>query len=393
MKKAFVSLLCLLLIVASVSSCAGQPAVSSTSSATTSSATTSSASAPKPAAASSGTSAATSSVSSIQNQSLKNVVILATGGTIAGTGAAGKTTEYKAGELNVQALIDSVPGIDKLANISGEQILNTASDNVTGQDWLCLAKRINELATNDKIDGFVVTHGTDTLEETAYFLTLTVKTKKPVVVVGAMRPSTATSADGPFNLYQAVALARSDEAIGQGAMVIFSDGIYSGRDVQKINTFKTDAFGGKDFGCLGYMRDDKPYFYTKTTKKHTTESRFDISKLEKLPKVSIAYFHIDADPDILDYFSKNSEGIVTAGAGNGSYSTLWSNKLVSLEKSGVPVVNTSRISNGIVTISANAPANCIGGDTLNPQKARILLSLALTQTKNVTEIKEIFKQY
>ena len=315
--------------------------------------------------------------------SLKNVVILGTGGTIAGQGAAGSTTGYTAGTLDIQSLIDGVPGLDKLANLTGEQILNVASDNVTAQDWLVIAKRINELSKGD-VDGFVITHGTDTLEETAFFLHLTVKTEKPVIVVGAMRPATATSADGPMNLYQAVALARSDEAVGHGVMVVFSDGIYSARDVTKTNTFKTDAFGGRDFGCLGYMRDDTPFFYHQSLQPHTTKTPFDVTDLTELPKVGIAYFHIDADPALLEYMFKNYEGLILAGAGNGACSTLWSEKATEMmDKTGVPLIRTSRVANGIVGTGTN----------LTPQKARVLLQLCLTVTDDHAKIAEYFATY
>ena len=234
-----------------------------------------------------------------KNLELKNIVILATGGTIAGTGEEGKTTNYTAGNLDIKALTDGISNIHKIANIYGEQIANVDSNDITVKHWLALANRINELSTQDNIDGFVITHGTDTLEETAYFLDLTVKTNKPVVLTGAMRPSTATSADGPLNLYQSVALAASDSSKGQGSMVVFADGIYSGRNVQKVNTFKTNAFNSIEFGCLGYMRDSIPYFFNKSIKPHTIDSQFDISGLNNLPEVSIAYFNIGADPSIL----------------------------------------------------------------------------------------------
>lgn len=370
MNKKWMSLLCAILVVMAMAACGGQ--------------NTSSAAQP-------GQAPVAQEEANAADPQLKNVVIMATGGTIAGTGEAGKTTDYTAGELDVQSLIDGVPGIEKLANLTGEQVLNTFSDNVTGDDWLRLAKRINELATGD-VDGFVITHGTDTLEETAYFLNLTVKTDKPVIVVGAMRPSTATSADGPMNLYQAVALARSDEARGQGVMVVFSDGIYGARDVTKVNAFKTDAFNSKDFGCLGYMRDDVPYFYNKTVKKHTTASVFDISNVEHLPKVGVAFFHCDADPGVLDYLAESHDGIVMAGAGNGACSTAWSDKMKELTDKGEIIVRATRIGNGVVTPSASSP-HLIASDTLNPQKARILLALALTQTTDPAQIAQYFTEY
>lgn len=331
----------------------------------------------------------------IKNSKLKNIIILATGGTIAGTGESGKTTNYKAGNLDIQELINSVSDLDKIANIYGEQIANVDSNDITINHWLTLVNRINELSKDDNIDGFVITHGTDTLEETAYFLDLTVKTEKPVVVTGAMRPSTATSADGPFNLYQSVALAASDSSRGQGSMVVFSDGIYSGRTVQKVNTFKTNAFNSREFGCLGYMRDNIPYFFNKSIKPHTVNSQFDVTGLNKIPDVSIAYFNIGADPSILDYLAQISEGIVIAGSGCGSFSSSWIEKVKELATKGIPVVRASRIGSGIILKDEgiDKSENCIPGNTLSPPKARILLSLALTKTRDYSEIEKIFAEY
>lgn len=330
-----------------------------------------------------------------KNSELKNIVILATGGTIAGTGEEGKTTNYQAGNLDIQTLINSVSNLDKIANIYGEQIANVDSNDITINHWLTLANKINELSKQKDIDGFVITHGTDTLEETAYFLDLTVKTNKPVVITGAMRPSTATSADGPLNLYQSVALAASDLCIGQGCVVVFADGIYSGRNVQKVNTFKTNAFNSVEFGCLGYMRDNVPYFFNKSVKPHTVDSQFDITGLNKLPVVSIAYFNIDADHKILDYLAERSEGLVIAGAGSGTFSSKWLNEIKNLEAKGIPVVRASRIGSGIVLrdFTIDKYANCIPSYTLSPQKARILLSLALTKIKDYSEIEKIFAEY
>jgi L-asparaginase len=330
-------------------------------------------------------------VSDDENPELPTVVVLATGGTIAGTGAAGKTTGYSAGQLDVGTLVDSAAGILEVANVRGAQVCNVASDNITDAHWIQIASTINELAADDDIAGFVVTHGTDTLEETAYFLNLTVKTAKPVVLTGAMRPSTATSADGPMNLYQSIALAANPDAAGRGAMVVFSDGIYGGRDVQKVNTFKTDAFNGRDMGCLGYMQDDNAYFYNATVKVHTVDSEFDVEGLEGLPSVSVAYFTVDADPGVFDYFIQSgAEGIVIAGAGAGSYSSLWDEAIAPLVESGVPVVDCSRINAGLVS---GEDGGMIEGYNLPPQKAVVLLRLALTVTTDLDEIQAMFKRY
>src|SRR5947207_1272831 len=241
---------------------------------------------------------------------LANVTILATGGTIAGTGATSTTTVgYQAATVGVQRLIEAVPELKKAANVKGEQVFQIASENMNNESWLKLAKRVNELLAQGDVDGIVITHGTDTIEETAYFLNLVVKSRKPVVIVGAMRPSTAISADGPINLYNAVILAGSEQAVGKGVLVVLNDQINGARDVTKTNTANADTFRNWELGFLGYMQDNKPNFYHQSTRKHTADTEFDVS------------------------------------------------------------------------------------DTLNPQKARILLMLALTKTNDAKEIQRMFYTY
>ena len=329
----------------------------------------------------------------MSKEDMRKVVILGTGGTIAGVGVPGLTTGYFSGGMDIESLITGVPGLKKLAWLVGEQIANVNSDDITQEDWLRLTRRINELAQRDDIAGFVITHGTDTLEETAFFLNLTVKTRKPVVITGAMRPATALSPDGPFNLYQAVALAASPEAAGNGVLAVFSDAVYSARDVQKDSTFHVDAFSSDDFGCLGYIRDTKPYFYNAPVKKHTVETEFDLKEISELPKVAISYFHVDADPETLRFQYMKSDGLIIAGAGNGEMSLLWEEEMRKFEAIGKPVVITSRIHDGIVTLHREVPANVLSGDTLNSQKAKILLMLALTKTKDIGRIRRIFERY
>ncbi len=330
----------------------------------------------------------------LKENRMKNIVIIGTGGTIAGTGEQGKTALYKAGQINVGTLTASVSDINNIANITTKDILNVDSCDITCQDWILLAKTINELSQNNNIDGFVITHGTDTLEETAYFLNLTLKTDKPVVLTGSMRPATAMSPDGPFNLYQAVALARSDEAVGKGVLVVFSDGIYGARDIQKINSYKTDAFSHRDLGSLGFMRDDKAYFYNISNKLHTKNTEFNLENIKSLPHVSIVSFYAGADIRILDYVSKISDGIVIAGAGCGGCSIKWNEKIKEIALNGVPIVRSSRISNGLVTSDdIESSEREVFADTLSPQKARILLMLALNETKDIKEIQKIFNKY
>ena len=326
---------------------------------------------------------------------MKTIAIVATGGTIAGKGQVGKTVSYVAGEMQVSEVLDSIPMIKDLAHIKEYQLMNVDSNEMNSLRWMILSNKINEIVKDDEIDGVVVTHGTDTFDETAYYLTLTLNTKKPVVMTGAMRPASATSADGPFNLYQAVALAANDEAYGQGVMGLFSNTIYSGRDIQKENNYKIDAFGQKTFGCLGYLQDDEVYFFSKTFKLHTYQSRFALDTYKRLPRVGIAYFYAGASSRILYEYAKDHEGIILVGSGNGNYSQEWKEAINDLSKEGIIFVRSSRVSQGIVfDDSIFDPMHyCISANTLSAQKARVLLMLALTQTHDLEEIKDIFNKY
>ena len=329
---------------------------------------------------------------------LPNVVILATGGTIAGSGASTTTTVgYTAATVPVENLINGVPELKKVANVTGEQVCQIASENMTNDIWLKLAKRVNTLLASDDVDGIVITHGTDTIEETAYFLNLVVKSDKPVVIVGAMRPPTAMSADGPINLYNAVILAGSQEAIGKGVLVTLNDTINGARDVTKTNTALCDTFRAPELGYLGYMQDSRPHFYKESTRRHTTNSEFDVSNLTELPKVDIAYGYENNSRVMLDAaVADHAQGIVYAGVGDGSLSTSVKSGLIDAQKSGVVVVRSSRVGNGI--LARNGEANddqfhFVAADTLNPQKARVLLMLALTKTTDPQEIQQIFWEY
>ena len=253
---------------------------------------------------------------------------------------------------------------------------------------------IEEILSDDTIDGAVVTHGTDTLDETAYFLTLTLNTPKPVVLTGAMRPATATSADGPFNLYQAICLACHGESYNRGVLALFSNTIYSGRDIEKVNNFKIDAFDQRSLGCLGYMQDQEVYFYTQTSKIHTIKSRFN-KRIDSIKSVAIAFYYSGADAKILYDLASNHEGIVIAGSGSGNYSQAWLKAIEELSEKGTIFVRSSRISQGIVFDDEIFDPHrlCISSNNLTKQKARVLLMLALTQTHDRDEIREIFLQY
>src|SRR2546425_4024544 len=330
---------------------------------------------------------------------LSNVMILATGGTIAGTGASSTATVgYQSATVGVARLIEAVPELKKVANVKGEQVFQIASENMNNDSWLKLAKRINELLKQDDVDGIVITHGTDTIEETAYFLNLTVKSRKPVVIVGAMRPSTAISADGPVNLYNAATLAASEEAVGKGVLVVLNDQINGARDVTKTNTANADTFRSWELGFLGYMQDNRPYFYRVSTRKHTVDAEFDVSKLESLPQVDIVYGYANMNRIAVDAFvAAGAKAIVHAGVGDGSLARpAVEPALIEARKKGVIIVRSSRVGNGIIARNGEAKddeKDYVVSRTPNPQKTAILVMPALTKTTATKEIQRMFYTY
>ncbi|HIC3286118.1 TPA: type II asparaginase, partial [Campylobacter jejuni] len=317
------------------------------------------------------------------------IAILGTGGTIAGfIDSTIATTGYTAGAIDIDVLIKAVPQIRDLADISWEQIANIDSSNMCDEIWLRLAKKIAKLFA-EGIDGVVITHGTDTMEETAYFLNLTIKSDKPVVLVGAMRPSTAISADGPKNLYNAVALVANKEAKNKGVMVAINDKILSARGVVKTHSLNVDAFSSPDFGDLGYIVDGKVFFYNNVTKAHTKNAPFDVSKLTSLPKVDILYSYSNDGSGVAAkaLFEHGTKGIVVAGSGAGSIHKNQKDVLKELLKKGLKVVVSSRVVAGCVAVSdSDEKLGFISAEDLNPQKARVLLMLALTKTSDPKKI-------
>ncbi|EOH0158116.1 type II asparaginase [Campylobacter jejuni] len=324
------------------------------------------------------------------------IAILGTGGTIAGfIDSTIATTGYTAGAIDIDVLIKAVPQIRDLADISWEQIANIDSSNMCDEIWLRLAKKIAKLFA-EGIDGVVITHGTDTMEETAYFLNLTIKSDKPVVLVGAMRPSTAISADGPKNLYNAVALVANKEAKNKGVMVAINDKILSARGVVKTHSLNVDAFSSPDFGDLGYIVDGKVFFYNNVTKAHTKNAPFDVSKLTSLPKVDILYSYSNDGSGVAAkaLFEHGTKGIVVAGSGAGSIHKNQKDVLKELLKKGLKVVVSSRVVAGCVAVSdLDEKLGFISAEDLNPQKARVLLILALTKTSDPKKIQEYFLKY
>ncbi|MCA7011358.1 asparaginase [Dickeya dadantii] len=324
---------------------------------------------------------------------LPNIVILATGGTIAGSAATGtQTTGYKAGALGVDTLINAVPEVKKLANVKGDQFANMASENMTGDVVLKLSQRVNALLARDDVDGVVITHGTDTLEESAYFLHLTVKSDKPVVFVAAMRPATAISADGPMNLLEAVRVASDKQSRGRGVLVVLNDRIGSARYITKSNASTLDSFRANEEGYLGVVIGNHIYYQNRLDKLHTNRSVFDVRGLTSLPKVDILYGYQD-DPEYLydAAISHGVKGIVYAGMGAGSVSVRGIAGMRKAQDKGVVVMRSSRTGNGIVPPDEALPG--LVADSLNPAHARILLMLALTRTSDPAVIQDYFHTY
>ena len=317
------------------------------------------------------------------------VVIYATGGTIAGSSTESTdTTDYKAGAIGVNKLIAAVPEITEFAEVSGVQIANTGSNNITQDIELKLSKEISKVLKEDGVAGAVVTHGTDTLEETAFFLDLTVKSPKPVVVVGAMRPATAISADGGMNLLEAVKLAVTPDAMDRGAMIVLNDRIGSAFYTTKTNSTALDTFKATEQGYIGMFLSGIPYFYYKTTKP-VNKHYFDISSTDKLPVVKILYSYQDQDSSLLEAAIANgAKGIVIAGTGNGSIPETMNPAVEKAMAAGIPVVRSTRTGNGFTT-----PKDVgIGSGIYNPQKSKIMLELALNAGASMEEIRDYFEK-
>lgn len=344
---------------------------------------------------------AVGSAQKARSKELPLVWVLSTGGTIAGRGASSTSlTEYKAGSLLGEELVSAVPEIKQFANVRVEQIINVGSPDITLHNWMTLANRINGIFSNDpKVAGIVVTHGTSTLEETAYFLNLTVKHDRPVVLVGAQRPATAIGADGPLNLLNAVRTASSLEARGKGALIVMNEEINAARDVTKTNTYRVETFRSPELGYLGYVDADKISFYRASTKRHSVRSEFDVSRTDVLPKVDILYSYVEPNTAMIHaLIASGVKGMVFAGTGAGTLSSFERSALkevLSLPAASRPVlVRSSRTGNGrVVAREEYDSMGMIPADTLNPQKARILLMLALTETNDLEEIKRMFAEY
>ncbi len=327
------------------------------------------------------------------------IVLLGTGGTIAGAGTAaeaGLSAAYRSAVVGAEALVAGVPALARLADLRAEQLLQIDSADFTDALLLRLARRVAELCARDDVDGVVITHGTDTLEESAYFLHLTVRSAKPIVLTGAMRPATALAADGPANLLHAVAVAAHPSSAGRGVLVVMNEEIHSARDVSKVHAARLDAFASPH-GPLGLVAQGAPRWYRALTRPHTTGSAFDIGALDALPLVGVVASHGNMRAEIYDaWLALGARAIVHAGFGGGTVPEYLKAPLASLRARGVLLVRASRAAAGVLVRNANADDDAHGWvvtDDQNAPRARLLTALALTHTQDPLAVQQIFDCY
>ena len=330
---------------------------------------------------------------------LPTVRVIATGGTIAGVqDAPGTLGAYRAGTRTVGEIVQSVPELTKYAQVETEQFSNVASTEIMPSQWVALSKRINELLQRSDLNGVVVTHGTDRLEETAFFLYLTVKSDKPVVIVGAQRPATGISPDGPINLLSAVRTAGSDHARGMGVLVVMDDRIISARENRKLYP-RTGGFSGGEMGMVGVVAGDGPEFFFRPVRKHGAETDFDIAAIDVLPKVELVYSYPGGDGPRL---GDGTQGLVVTTTG---FSPSERDAFTDIRKRGVVIAQVFPSGEHVLQSSPGAPGPRPAGASgpplpptvavqhLTPQKARIMLMLALTKTKEPREVQRFFDEY
>jgi L-asparaginase len=323
------------------------------------------------------------------------VEIIATGGTIAGAQASSGEYGYKAGSFRVEDLINAVPQMKKLADITGEQVVNIGSQDMNDAVWLKLAKRLNERLASNDVDGIVVTHGTDTMEETAYFVSLVTPKGKAIVFTGSMRPATAIGADGPANLYNAVAVAADAGSRGRGVLVELNDSIHLARNVTKTHTTNVETFRSLNRGPVGLVHTGTVTYFRKVeAAAATSPAPFDVSNLDSLPRVDILYAHPNMSTDLIDAAIKGgAKGLVIAGVGDGNMTQQALDRLATAAKEGVVVVRSTRLSEGPVLRNNEVNDDRLGfvaSGELTPGKARVLLQLALTTTRDPVRIQTVF---
>jgi L-asparaginase len=325
------------------------------------------------------------------------IVIVATGGTIAGSAASATEAGYQSGAVGVDILIQAVPQLKEVADVKGEQVASIGSQDMNDEVWTKLANRVNALLASSDVDGIAVTHGTDTLEETSYFLTLVVKSDKPVVMTGSMRPSTAMSADGPLNIYNAVAIAADPTARGRGVLVAIDDDIHSAHDVIKRHSTDVATFSSGEAGLVGAVLFGKTIWYRTPLQVNTSKSELGLVAGKPLPRVDVIYAHANMSPDIIDSaVEKGAKGLVIAGVGDGNMTAPALDAVKRAIKKGVVVVRSSRTNGGIIRRNIEVNDDEIGtvaSMELNPPKARALLQLALLKTSDAKKVQDYFDRY
>ena len=326
------------------------------------------------------------------NSTLPRVLVLGTGGTIAGQASARAGNAYDSGKVSAAGLIAAVPDMDKLAKISAEQISSIGSQDMNDKVWFDLVKRIQAAIDNKEVDGVVITHGTDTMEETAFFLSNVFDTDIPIVLVGSMRPSTAIGADGPANLYEAMRVASAPESRGRGVLVVLNDTIHGARWAQKTNTTSVDTFHSPDAGPVGYVDTGAIRYLSAAPAKGP---KYKLTDEPPLPRVDIVYSHANMDAaEVEDAVKRGAKGIVLAGVGDGNSSKGAIDALAAAAKQGVVVVRSSRVGSGYVNRNVEVEDDKLGFAValdLNPQKARVLLALLIAN--GITDPKAVQQAY
>ena len=328
------------------------------------------------------------------------VGVILTGGTIDSVGADRLDLAWYnefGKRLSDGELVASVPELARIAAVQEFPFRRVPSHALVDRDWLALVRMIHAILDAGEADGVVITHGTNTLEETGYFLNLALKTDKPVVVVGSMRPASAISADGYLNLLNAVRVAADPQSRGRGCLVVMNDTVHGARDVTKNATFRVEAFEARDLGPLGFAdTDGKVVYYHRPDRRHTVETEFDVHSLPSLPRVDIVVSYVGADGVMIAAAAAaGAKAIVSAGTGAGRPTPAEEEALERVYKEhGVLVCLTSRVASGRVVRSPGATRRgFVAGDNLPPWKARILMSLALTRTQDADEIQRMFDTY
>lgn len=328
---------------------------------------------------------------------LPRIRLLATGGTIAGAQTSDTSRGYTAGAFSIDALIAAVPQLASLAQLEVEQVARIGSQDMDEAVWLKLAARVQAAVDDPSITGVVITHGTDTMEETGYFLNLTVKTTKPVVLVGAMRPATAISADGPMNLYNAVAVAAHVDTVDRGVLIVANDEIHFAREIVKTNTTQVGTFKSPNRGLAGLIHAGRLHYFGPTVRRHTAHSEFAPLTATSLPAVFIVYAYAGVGRALIDAAVKaGARGLIIAGVGDGNLSASALQACAEAARAGVVVVRSSRTGGGVIERNIEIDDDAhgfIAADELNPQKARILLMLGLSRTTHTPSLQTLFFTY